>query len=120
VRRSDTDANTNGYFDADVYADLYTDVYANFDPNFHADFDPNFHADLYTDVYANVYTDSDTNPNGTRESDHADRNDLFTVRERHGRDPPQPELQRQRREGQKQRHPGCVLLLGVGDGASRQ
>ena len=58
MRRSDTDPNTNGYFDAD----LYTDVYANFDTNiyayFNADFDTNFNAD--------VYANTDTNASGGR------------------------------------------------------
>ena len=101
-------------FNADTYGDVYAYSYGNVYADAYGNVYTNTYGNVYTRrrngyVYANTDAHSDTDTTGTRESDHADRNDLFTVRERHGRDPPQPELQRQRREDQENVTPGVFF-----------
>jgi hypothetical protein len=126
MRRGDAYAYTDVYAYCYVYA--YSNVYAYSYGNIYADSYGNIYADSYRNVYAytngygylytntNTNADSDADITGTGESDHSDRNDLYTVRERHGRDPQPADLQRSRREDQTKRHARCVLLLGVCDG----
>ncbi len=104
---------------SDVYPDSYSDIYPDSDGNSHADSDTdtdaNANSDTYADTNANShgysyrysdgYGDSNSNA-GSGESDHGDRNNLCPVPGPHGRDPQQPELQRQWREDQKQVTPG--------------
>jgi hypothetical protein len=85
------------YSHRDIYAYGYSYIYAYCHGYIYAYSYCNGHSYCYS----NGYADSNPDATGTRGSDHSDRNDLFTVRERHRRDPPQPELQRQRREDQE-------------------
>jgi hypothetical protein len=96
VRRGDADPNANGYLHAncDGNSYIYPYGYSYSNGNVYA----NPHG--YGNVYANTNADSDTDiDTGTHQSDHADRNDVYTVPRRHRRDPRPPELQRRWREG---------------------
>ena len=99
-----------------AYADTYGYLHANFDAYSYSYIYAYGHSYIYAYGYGHIYSycygnihaysyghsycysdgDSHTNADssGTRESDHADRNYLFTVRERHGRDPHQLIVQR--------------------------
>ena len=84
------------YSDSYIYAYSYSYVYAYSHGYIYA----YSHSYIYAYGYGHsyCYSDGDSHTNadssGTRESDHADRNYLFTVRERHGRDPHQLIVQR--------------------------
>src|SRR5205823_13466799 len=99
------------YADSNIYADGHFDSHSYIYPYSYCYCDSYIYAYPYSNAVG--YTDSG-------ESDHADRNDLYRLQERHGPDPRQPELQRQQREDRARRQPRCVLLLGEGDGASRE
>ena len=87
------------YAYANGYSNVYAYTTATFTPTPTATFTPTptatftptptatFTPTPTATCYANTDADSDTDTTGTVESDHADRNDLFTVRERHGRRP---------------------------------
>jgi hypothetical protein len=106
-------SNTYSYGNSNTYSygNSYTYSYGNSNSYCYS------YGDSY--CYTNAYSNADGYA-GTGESDHSDRDNLFTVRERHGRDPRPPELQRRWREDQEQRHARCILLLGEGDGAGRE